>query len=74
MIEELHIFGVYVPAALIWCMTAIFLTFLIRRPLQPLPLHQVLWHPALLEIALFLIMWVMIVWAGDHLLAHTWIS
>lgn len=57
MIEELHFFGVYMPAALVWAVLAVILTFLLRGLLLPLPLHRILWHPALLELALFLLIW-----------------
>ena len=57
MIEELHIFGVYMPAALVWAVLAVMLTFLLRGLLLRLPLHRILWHPALLELTLFLLIW-----------------
>jgi len=46
MIEELHIFGVYMPAALVWAVLAVILTFLLRGLLLRLPLHHILWHSA----------------------------
>lgn len=73
MIEELHIFGVYMPAALTWCILAVVLTFLLRGLLQRIPLHHVLWHPALLEMALFFLIWLALVWTGDHFL-RGWIT
>jgi hypothetical protein len=57
MIEEIHVFGVYLPSALVWAVLAVLLTFLLRGLLLRLPLHRLLWHPALLEVALFLLIW-----------------
>lgn len=57
MIEELHVFGIYLPAALVWAVLAAVLAYWSRNLLQRLPLRQVLWHPNLLELALFAILW-----------------
>jgi len=57
MVEELHIFGVYLPSALGWAVLAIVLTYLLRWPLQRLPLYRYLWQPSLLELAVFLVLW-----------------
>lgn len=57
MIEELHILGVYMPAALAWGVLAAVLVHFLRKPLQRLPLYQWLWHPALVDLALFVTLW-----------------
>ncbi|WP_298674438.1 DUF1656 domain-containing protein [uncultured Sphingomonas sp.] len=57
MIEEIHLLGVYMPAALGWGVLAAVLVHFLRAPLQRLPLHKLLWHPALLELALFVALW-----------------
>lgn len=57
MIEELHIFGIYMPAALVWAVIAGILAYLLRNLLQRLPLRHLLWHPGLLELALFASLW-----------------
>ncbi|HLY90693.1 MAG TPA: DUF1656 domain-containing protein [Acetobacteraceae bacterium] len=74
MIEEIHLFGIYVPAALFWAMLAVIITFLLRDLLVRLPLHRVLWHPALLELAIFVVIWRALVWLGDRFLPHGLIS
>ncbi len=70
MIEEIHVFGIYLPAALVWAMLALIITFLLRDLLQRLPLDRFLWHPALLELAVFVTIWWALVWLGDGLLPH----
>ncbi|WP_150295500.1 DUF1656 domain-containing protein [Sphingobium estronivorans] len=57
MIEEIHLLGVYIPAALAWAVLAVILVYLLRAPLQRLPVHRLLWHPSLLELALFILFW-----------------
>jgi hypothetical protein len=74
MVEELHLFGVYMPAALLWAVLAAVVTFLLRGLLQRLPLHRILWHPALLEVALFVLMWRGLAWLADSFLPRWMIS
>ena len=57
MIEELHLFGVFVPAALMWAVMAAFLAFLVHRQTQRLPLERWLWQPGLFDLAVFLLLW-----------------
>ncbi|MBN3789581.1 DUF1656 domain-containing protein [Burkholderia sp. Ac-20353] len=63
MIEEIHIFGIYMPSALIWAAIALLITFLLRDTLLRLPLRVLLWQPALLELATFFLLW----WGIAHL-------
>ena len=57
MIDEIQIFGVYAPAALVWATLAACLAYEMRPLLQRLPLHRVNWHPGLLDLALFVLFW-----------------
>ncbi|AMK26483.1 DUF1656 domain-containing protein (plasmid) [Sphingobium sp. SJ10-10] len=57
MIEEINILGVYIPAALLWGVLAAVLIYLVRAPLQRLPVYRALWHPSLLELACFVLLW-----------------
>jgi len=57
MIEEVHLLGVYMPAALLWAVLAAVLVYLLRVPIQRLPVYRLLWHPSLLELALFVLLW-----------------
>lgn len=57
MIEEIHIFGIYMPSALAWAVVALAVTFLLRGVLQRLPLRVLLWQPALIELATFFLLW-----------------
>ena len=74
MVEELHIFGVYMPAGLLWAVSALIITSLLRGPLLRLPLRSILWQPALLELAIFLLLWWGIARLADGFLPHGFIS
>jgi protein AaeX len=74
MIEELNFFGVYLPAALFWAVLATVVTFLLRGLLRRLSLHRILWHPALLELALFVSIWLGLARLADSFLPRGLIS
>lgn len=57
MIEEIHIAGVYIPAALAWAMVAAVVAYLLRAPVQRLAVDRFLWHPGLADLALFILSW-----------------
>lgn len=57
MIEEIQIFGVYVPAALVWAALAAFFATLLRPWVHRFPFHRINWHPGLLDLALFVVLW-----------------
>jgi hypothetical protein len=57
VIEELHLLGVFMPSALVWGVLAAIVVYLLRAPLQRLPVHDLLWHPGLFELALFFVLW-----------------
>lgn len=73
MIEEIHLWGIYIPAALLWAVVSVVLVYLLRLPIQRLPLYRFLWHPALLDLAAFVLVW----WglsAGGDAVFHRWLS
>jgi len=57
MIDEIDVLGVYVPAALACGVGAAILVYALRMPLQRLPAYRLLWHPSLLELAMFVLLW-----------------
>jgi hypothetical protein len=74
LIEEIRIFGVYMPAGLLWAVIALIITSLLRAPLLRLPLRSILWQPALLELAIFLLLWWVVARLADGFLPHGFIS
>jgi protein AaeX len=57
MLEELHVLGVYLPAALVWAVFAGVLAHLLRGLWQRLPWSGVLGHAGIWELALFVLLW-----------------
>ena len=74
MIEEIHIFGVYMPASLAWAVIAVAITLRVRGYLHRLPLHRLLWHPGLIELMVFLVLWWSIARVADAYLPRVLVS
>jgi hypothetical protein len=74
MIEELHLFGIYMPAALVWAVIAGILAYFLRNLLQRLPLSRLLWNPGVLELALFASLWWILTILADNFLPRALVS
>jgi hypothetical protein len=57
VIEELNLFGVYTPTALVWAVLAAGLAYLLRNLLLRSRLAGLLLQPALLELTAFALFW-----------------
>lgn len=57
MIEEIHLGGIYVPAALVTAVLSVVFVYLLRRPIQRLPFYRLLWQPTLFDLAVFILLW-----------------
>jgi Protein of unknown function (DUF1656) len=55
--QELNFGGVFVPAALIWAAAAFVLLSLIGRVLSRTGFYGLVWHRALFDVAVFVILW-----------------
>jgi hypothetical protein len=55
MIGEINIGGVFIPSTVIWGIIALILLFVIRRYLARLRFYRYVWHQALFNTALFVI-------------------
>lgn len=73
MIEEINVLGVYMPAALVWGVLAAVFVYLVRGLLPRLPGYRLLWHPSLLELAHFILLWWGLSTLADSLL-YRWIA
>jgi hypothetical protein len=74
MIEEIRIFGVYMPSALFWAAIALTVTVLSRGILLRIPLRRFLWHPGLFDLATFFLLWWGITRLADACFPHGLIS
>lgn len=58
--QEISFSGVYVPAALLWAGVAFFLSSLISRLLGRMNFYALVWHRALFDFSMWLILWAVI--------------
>jgi len=56
MIGELDVYGVFVPALLVWAAGATLLTLMLRTVLRRIGFYRLVWHGALFDAALFVIL------------------
>lgn len=61
MIGEVEIFGVFLRSELVTSAAALALTFVLEQLLIWSGLYRHLWHQALFEVALFVIVWGLVV-------------
>jgi len=54
---ETNIGGVYVPAALVWAGAAFVLAILVERFFGWMGIYRLVWHRALFDLAVFVILW-----------------
>lgn len=55
MIGEFNLYGVFVPSLMVWTAIAVALTALMRAGLRLAGVYRLVWHPALFDVALFVI-------------------
>ncbi len=64
---EINIGGVYLPAALVWAAAAFVLSVVVERTLEPIGFYRFVWHRALFDLAVFVILWGAIAAAAYHM-------
>jgi hypothetical protein len=70
---EINVGGVYVPALLMWAGIAFLLTRFIERACTRVGFHELIWHRALFDLAVFVILWGAIS-AGAYHIAFSGVS
>jgi hypothetical protein len=61
MIGEINIAGVFVPALVLWGLVAMGLGAIVRQVLTSTGFYRLVWHRGLFDIALFFILWGLVV-------------
>jgi hypothetical protein len=56
MIGELSLYGVFVPALLVWSALAVLATMALRAVLRWAGFYRIVWHAALFDAAVFVIL------------------
>jgi len=61
MTGELNIDGVFLSSVLVSALIALIASFVLRRVLSKVGAYRLVWHPALFDTALFVILWAAVV-------------
>ncbi len=57
MLADINLFGVFVDVRFATAVVALLLVMPVRRVLGALGAYRVVWHPALVDLALFVLLW-----------------
>lgn len=68
MTSEINVFGLYIPELFVYAIAALLLQIVVGRVLSRFDAHRFVWHPALVEIAVFFI------WLGGIVATAHWIQ
>jgi hypothetical protein len=63
MLDEVNFLGIYFSGALVAAGVAWVALMIVRRLLRWVGFYRLIWHPALVDIALFGILWCLSAWA-----------
>jgi protein AaeX len=61
MIPEIDIDGIFLSTLVPTAIAALFLTWCVRKLLGAAGAYRFIWHPALFDAALFLILWAVVI-------------
>jgi hypothetical protein len=63
MLDETNLLGIYFSGALVAACVALVMLVIVRWMLRRIGFYRFVWHPALVDIALFGILWCLSAWA-----------
>ncbi|NDZ16065.1 hypothetical protein C7T35_17715 [Variovorax sp. WS11] len=67
MLAEVSLFGIFINAGLVSAFFAVLLLLLLRKGLAHVGAYRLVWHPALVDLALFMLLWGGVAFAADAL-------
>ncbi len=67
MIAEVNLFGVFINAGLVSAAAAALLLIALRKLLSAAGAYRWVWHPALVDVALFVLLWGLVAGADSSL-------
>jgi hypothetical protein len=70
MITEINLFGIFINAGLVSAGLAALALVALRRPLNAVGAYRWVWHPALVDVALFVLLWGLVASVADALGLH----
>ena len=69
MIGELDVYGVFVPALLVWGLVAVLLSLVLRAVLRRIGFYRLVWHRPLVDLSLLVIILAAVVATLPHWIA-----
>ena len=72
---EFDIAGVLVPSLMVWALVAFLISLPLRRLLALVGFYRLVWHRALFDLSLLVVLWALVAWVAAGPLAHpllTW--
>jgi hypothetical protein len=70
MIGEISIYGIYVPWLLVLAIIALGVSWPVRRLLALAGVYRLVWHPALFDLALYVVLLYGVVWISPHVFSR----
>ena len=67
MLAEVSLFGIFINAGLVSAFCAVLLLLLLRKGLHSVGAYRLVWHPALVDLALFMLLWGALAFAASAL-------
>lgn len=67
MLAEVNLFGIFINAGLVSAICAALLLLLLRKGLAHVGAYRLVWHPALVDLALFTLLWGAMAFAASAL-------
>jgi hypothetical protein len=61
---EFDFFGVLVPSLMVWGLVAFLVSLPLRRLLAAVGFYRLVWHRALFDLALLVVLWAGVAWAA----------
>lgn len=67
MLAEVNVFGIFINAGLVSAFVAAVLLLSLRKALTAAGAYRWVWHPALVDLALFMLLWGLVAFAASTL-------
>lgn len=67
MIEEIDLFGVFLPSLFVWMILAFLATLVLRRLLSSVGAYHYIWHRPLFDISLYVLTLGTVIWTARYL-------
>ncbi|ANN72582.1 DUF1656 domain-containing protein [Bordetella bronchialis] len=70
MTGEVSFYGIYLPWLLVLAVLTLGVSWFVRRLLALTGIYRLVWHPALFDLALYVVLLYGVVWISPHILSR----